>query len=222
MTGHNRPMERVSFISIPRSGHHFIASNLQEMLGEIYCEGYACQDAFRRPIESCSRQKSTWHLNHCAKGLPITKSHDFSLQLGSGQYDKAVVLVRRDVYASLISWFEYDVKASERKMGSPELQSSQSFQEFLTAKLPYIMSFRDKYLKQENDKPVKELFLEDFIEPKSSFSQFSSLISFLGFEFSSKRLLDGLPIPFHGLRDPRQFKFFTQEDMERINGEFWK
>lgn len=222
MSGDNRHIERISFISMPRSGHHFIASNLQEIFGQVYCEGYACVDAFRQPIKDCPRQSNVFHLNRCAKGLQITKTHDFSLQLNSSQYDKAIVLVRKNIYASLISWFEFDNKADkQRGIKSPKSQTSIAFQNFVENKLPYIMSFRDKYLKQGSDDRILKIVFEDFSDSSSSASHFSSLIDFLGIDDSHRGALRDLPVPFHGLRDPRQFEFFRQQDMDYVNSNFW-
>jgi hypothetical protein len=152
--------ETFAIVSTPRSGQHLLAKNLEywHPSRSIYCEGYRCLDAKRKPIENCALENSYSIRLVCSNGRTVVKNHDFDLDLVTSKYKGVLILWRKDWYAILISWYLFELSYGGIKI---EQDSVQRFEVFVLRNIQYLFRFTKKYSLLSGPK-YKHIFFEDY------------------------------------------------------------
>jgi hypothetical protein len=211
---------QIRFVSLPRSGHHHIARLLTSTSGVSYCEGFSCQDAFSNPILNCPRQSLTpiLHVFECWKGAQLTKGHDFSLNSPPPSEKSAMLcLYRKDVYASLISWYELEYT----KGNLQEPDSQYQFKEFIQSKVEYVTGFANKYLNMPESPNFLLIQYENLYKSENGIETIKDILSFLGLSNIANSLnAQNLP-PLKEPRNTATFRYYNENDSQYINKLFW-
>ena len=205
-------VKKTVLMSVPRSGHHFIAQNLSKILGSLYCEGYWCRDAYFNPIRSCPKEKLRVHRGSCGKDLPIVKNHDLELRDSIDDFEAVLVLRRADAYSSIISMYEYGLRNKDFWW-----DSRRTFNSFLEKKIPYLLGFNAKYGSRVEDSRFLRIYYEDLFQSNSGIELFKQILDFLGLPEEAAKLRTDSLITLKSPRDPSAFRHFSKEDMNYIN-----
>jgi hypothetical protein len=169
--------ETFAIVSTPRSGHHFLAKNLEywHPSRSIFCEGYECLDAKRKPIENCPLKNSFSMRLICSNGRTVVKNHDFDLDLDTSKYKGVVILWRKDWYAILISWYLFELNYGGRKI---EQDSVQEFEIFVLRNIQYLFRFTKKYSPLSGPE-YKHIFFEDYRSAEDSLKILTGAYEFI-------------------------------------------
>ena len=201
-------------VSTPRSGQHFLAKNLEywHPTRSIFCEGYECLDANRKSVENCPSKYSGSIRLSCSSGRAVVKNHDFNLDLDPLNYRKVVILLRRDWYAILISWYLFELTYSGRKK---ENDSPQVFEKFVIENLKYLFGFTKKYLSFVGPK-YKHIYFEDHRATKDPLKQLVEIFEFIFGESPNVTNHRGRN-KLRNESNPLDFKYYDEKMQDFVN-----
>lgn len=147
--------EAVHFVSLPRSGNHWLAQSLHLQFGEKarMCEGYHCRDAFDDPFE-CDYSGRRPALS-CPNKALLIKSHDFDLALEPEPGNKVLILHRKQWVRSLRSWFRLNT-------GLDSHSFPLSFGVFALLRIPYFLGFKKRWVERRPPFSHLKVVYEDF------------------------------------------------------------
>jgi tetratricopeptide (TPR) repeat protein len=140
-------------VSIPRSGHHFLAALLGEVLrGEFsYCEYYSAEDCCRRI--PCIRQRSG--------RLALQKNHDLDLTIDPHLPGVSYLVQYRDPVPAVVSDRElFAAVRGSRLAGDPSQYAA-----FLAEKAAHYTRFYDKWIRQRDPSRFLVRYEELLAEP---------------------------------------------------------
>lgn len=208
-SGKNTIPAPVRIVSAPRSGHHYLVQQISRVVGsDFFCEGYACVDASRKPIQ-CPGPLRTRPPMLCEAGLPIVKSHDFTLT--ELLPPRVIVLYRDDLDAQLRSWFQFEQREAHSGI-------SGSFLLFGLARLPYLVAFRKKWVNPLQNAKNALVFEYRELDEKShgSIRAASEFVLGRALNSSEEALLNGIETFNPSLRPKGRFFRLTSLLLQRL------
>lgn len=160
-------------VSIPRSGHHFLAALLEQALGSDmrYCEYYSQEDCCKRI--PCSRQ--TPHL------LTYQKNHDLDLSVDAKLSGISYVVQYRRPVPAVVSDRELFAEVRGRALADDRGQ----YLVFLAEKAAHYVKFYDKWIRQVGPQSFVVKY-EDLLDKPGTIV--ADLFRFAGLEIEQDRI----------------------------------
>jgi tetratricopeptide (TPR) repeat protein len=160
-------------VSIPRSGHHFLATLLEHALGSDvrYCEYYSQEDCCQHV--PCSRR--TGHL------VTYQKNHDLDLTIDPGLPGVSYVVQYRNPVSAVVS----DRELFAEVRGSTLADDRGQYLVFLAEKAAHYVAFYDKWVRRPGPRTFVIKYRDLLDKPASVLAE---LFQFAGLEAPADRL----------------------------------